>query len=77
MNKQEFLTHFETLLEEDAETIASDKSLAELDAWDSLAVISFIAFIDERFEITLSPEKIYQAKTVSDLIVLLGDNITD
>jgi len=75
MTKQDFLTQLEDVLEADGGTITGAELLAELDGWDSLAVVSFIARIDELFDVTLSPEKIARSKSVSDLIALLGDKI--
>lgn len=76
MTKQEFLGHFEEVLEAEAGSIKENQALADLDGWDSLAKMSFIAMIDDEFGVTLLPDKIAEAKTVQDLIALLGENIT-
>jgi len=75
MTKEEFLNVIEEVAEIEEGTLTGDESLSDLDTWDSLAVVSFIAMIDEKLEITLSPEKISQAKTVKDLMAMLGGNI--
>ena len=77
MTKQEFLAHLEDVLEADAGTVNSDNALMDLEGWDSLAVMVFIAMVDEKFGTNLSPQKIAEAKTVQDLITLLGDKITN
>jgi acyl carrier protein len=38
-------------------------------------MISFIAMVDEKFELTLNPKQITACPTVNDLAVLLGDKI--
>ena len=75
MTKQEFLMRFEDILEMEAGSLKGDEPLASLDGWDSLAVVTFIAMVDENIEMALSPAKIAQSRTVADLITLLGDKI--
>jgi acyl carrier protein len=76
MTKQEFLRELEDVLEADAESIKGDETLADLGSWDSLAVMSFIAMVDENYGVTLAASKLAAAKSVGDLIALLGDNIS-
>jgi acyl carrier protein len=76
MTKQDFLKRFEDILELDAGSLKGDEPLMSLDGWDSLAVVTFIAMVDENFETALSPAKIAKSQTVADLISLLGDKIT-
>lgn len=76
MTKQEFITLFEDILEYEPGTLIGDEETEALDGWDSLAHVSFIAMVDENFEVTLSPQKIADAKSIPELIALLGDKIT-
>jgi acyl carrier protein len=46
--------------------------LENLVAWDSLAVIGFIAVVDENYGINVSPSGIKLAKTIDDLFALLN-----
>lgn len=75
MKVEEFFALLEEIIEADPGTINGAEKLKDLDGWDSLAIVSFIAMVDERFEITLSPRKIADSKLISDLVTLLGDNI--
>lgn len=77
MTKQQFLRHFEEVLEAGACSMNEEQALSDLDGWDSLAKMSFIAILDEHFSVTIPPEKIGEANTIKDLILLLGDEITD
>lgn len=77
MTKQEFMKNFEDLLGVNPFTIKEDQTLADLDEWDSLAVIGFIAMTDEHFGVSLSPQEIVEANTVHDLIELIGGRISD
>lgn len=77
MTKQEFLALFEEVVEEPAGTVTGSERLREdLAGWNSLAILSFIAMVDDHFGISLSPSKITAAKTVDDLIGLLGDRVS-
>lgn len=67
MNKEEKLLEIiAEILEIDDVTLATD-----LDPWDSLAMISFIAEAGEAFECAISPEILREAKIVSDLMKII------
>ncbi|SHH77217.1 acyl carrier protein [Desulfofustis glycolicus] len=76
MKKVEFLAAFEEVLEADPDTITESQKLADLDGWDSLTIMAFIAMVDEKFGMNIPPPEIVNAKTVGDLVVLLGDSIS-
>jgi len=75
MTKQEFLSLFEEILEAAPGTLKGDEPLPGMEGWDSLAVVSLIAMVDEQAGLTLSPKDIAKAASVADLISLLGDKI--
>lgn len=76
MKKSEFVEMIEQIVEADEGTLSGSESLRELDGWDSLAVIQFIARVDENFGITLTPKRLVECKTIDDLAGLLGDRIS-
>lgn len=68
MTKTDFLVEIANILEEsDPGVLTGKERLAELPAWDSLAVLSFMALARERFHIALSPKDILGCTTVEDL----------
>jgi acyl carrier protein len=75
MTRKEFLAHFDELIQENVGSTQGIEKLGELEAWDSLAVMGFIALVDEQFGITVSAQKVADAQTVDDLVGLLGDKI--
>ncbi len=75
MNKREFLSLLEEVIEADPGTIKGTETLEDL-GWDSLSVLGFIAAIDERFGFDISPKELNKCKTVDDLMALLGDRVT-
>ena len=77
MTKTEFLALMEDLIEVDPGTLARVESLGELEGWDSLAVISMIAMVDEHFGVELAGERIAQCRTVGDLVGLVDRYLND
>lgn len=75
MNKIQFLKAFNELLELEPDTIKGDEVLVSINSWDSLAVLGLIALVDQKFGLVLSPTEINNAKTVNDLVGLLGDRV--
>ena len=65
----------EEIIEADPDTLTGEELIEDLENWDSLAVVNFIALVDENFGITLSPEKIMNSKTVNELVSLLDGYI--
>jgi acyl carrier protein len=51
--------------------ITGAEELNSIDDWDSLKLLSFIAFADEKFGRQLTISEIKKCKTVSDLYSLL------
>ena len=67
---------FDELLELEPGTAKGPETLDSFEGWNSLAVISLMALVDERFGLTLQPRRIAECQTVADLMGLLGDRIT-
>lgn len=76
MNKKEILMMLDELIETDPGTLTGDEVLKELEGWDSLAAIEFLALVDEHLGIAVSPKQIATSKTVNDVLALLGDHLT-
>jgi acyl carrier protein len=41
--------------------------LSEPEAWDSLALLNFMALVDQHLQITLSPGELLRVETVNDI----------
>jgi acyl carrier protein len=65
------------LLENDPGTLKGEENLGSLRGWDSLAVIGFIALLDQHFGVSVPSRKILECKTVADLAGLVGQGITE
>lgn len=66
MQRAEFITLIEEILEVDPGTVGVDDSLVDLD-WDSLCNLSLMSEIDVRTGGTLAADDLAAAKTVGDL----------
>jgi acyl carrier protein len=63
------------IIEAEPGTLRGPEELGDVDGWDSVAVMGFIALVDEQFETTLSPKRIAACKTINDLVDLIDDQI--
>jgi acyl carrier protein len=73
MNKKEFMSELEIILDVDEDTLTGSEFLEELEDWDSLAVVSFIGMVDEKLGITLEVEKIVACQTIDHLVAIVSD----
>lgn len=70
MERPQFLLLLDELLELNPGTLRGEEPLDDLSAWNSLALIGFMAVVNEQFGVVASPKKIAECKTVSDLVTL-------
>jgi acyl carrier protein len=75
MTMDEFLGHFGDLLEMPAGQLRAEDKLADLDEWNSMAMVGFIAFADAELGKTLSPRLFATCSTVGDLAKLAGVSV--
>jgi acyl carrier protein len=74
MDKNIFYKRLDEMLEVAPGTIQGSVELAGLEAWDSLAVMSFIAMIDSQYQISLPAVAIIACRTVDDLATLVEED---
>jgi acyl carrier protein len=77
MTKKDFFLLLDNLFELEPGTVTGVEALDSLGAWDSLAIISFMALADEHFGMNLQATQLAECRTVPDLVDLLGDRITE
>lgn len=75
MNKQEFLNRIADVLELPAGSLTGEEQLEALEPWDSMAVLAFIAMVDETLGMQVPAAALAQCKSVADLIGLVGDKV--
>ena len=71
----EFYKGMSEILEIDENQISGDLILGSGDAaWDSLAIVSTIALIDELYSKTLDGKKLTDCETISDIEKLISNS---
>ena len=53
------------------ETLTPETELSSLVEWDSIALISFIAMMDDEFEKVVKGTEVKEKKTVADLMAMM------
>ena len=72
MDRDQFLVRMDELLELPSGSLKGPEQLEDLEGWDSLAVLSFIAMMDETYGVTVATKQIVACKTVDELAALAG-----
>ena len=70
MTEQEKMEELVDVLEMDLGEFDRDTVLEEVETWDSVAVLSFIAFMNEKFD-KIHASEIAVCKTVGDLMDMM------
>ena len=71
------MKNFESSISEilEVNTIDLNDELESFDAWDSLTVLSIIAFCDSEYNVSLSAEEIKNSITINGLMELIKNKI--
>ena len=67
----EVLAWIAEIFEEPLENIRPEMKKEEIEAWDSLGVLTLMASLDETYEILLTEEEILELKSIEDVVNLL------
>jgi len=70
VTKEAFLLALDEILELPPGTLRGPENIEDLENWNSLAVISFMAMVDENFGVKMTPREIGVAETVDQLFSL-------
>ncbi|MDR2236256.1 MAG: phosphopantetheine-binding protein [Chryseobacterium sp.] len=77
MKTSVFLEKLQEELEED-ETLTLDTNLKQLESYDSISLLSVIAFVDENFNKKMDTKQFKDVEKVSDLVAIIGkENFED
>ena len=71
MNTQDFLLKLQEELEEEV-TLKPETNLKSLESYDSLALLTIIAFVDENFNKKVEAKHFKDIKTIDDLMMVIG-----
>lgn len=71
MTKEEFLTEMLEVLQRD-EPIDMGTPLADIDEWDSLAIMGTAAFLNHHFSVHLGMDEFKKLSTIGDIAKAAG-----
>ncbi|MGE8555230.1 MAG: hypothetical protein ACN6OB_15025 [Chryseobacterium jejuense] len=71
MKTSVFLEKLQVELDE-KQTLSQETRLKDLENYDSISLLSVIAFVDENFNQQLDPDLFKNMETVSDLMNIIG-----
>ena len=71
MTQEKKLALLEDMMELEPGSLTPETELEELEEWDSIALLSFIALMDEEFGKTVTGGSLREMKTVSDLLAVM------
>lgn len=71
MNQEIKLSLLENIMDLDEGTLTADTVLADLDEWDSLSVLSFVALMDEQFSKNIAGKDALACNTVGELMAMM------
>ena len=58
-------------------TLTGAEKLTQVEGWDSLSTMEFIAMASKHFGLALSGNQVVGCQTVDELLALLGPSVTD
>ena len=61
----------EEMMELEAGTLTPETVLNDIEEWDSIALISFIALMDDEYDKVVKGSVVKEQKTVADLMALM------
>jgi len=67
MTRPEFYSELEKLLGLEAGSVQGEEPLSGMAGWDSMAILLFIALVDEKLGEVASPAAVIKCRTVADL----------
>lgn len=75
MNKAAFFKELEGILEAPAGSVKEGAVLKEVGTWDSMSILSFIAFADEQLGLEVVAEDLAACVTAEHLVALCAAKI--
>lgn len=74
MKKNEFVSQLAEYCEFEDQELTIDTAFKSIEGYDSLAIMSMIAFIDENFNMKFTALQLQNLTDFKSLIILIGEN---
>lgn len=74
MNAQEFIKKFAEAIDVEATKLSMESEFRTLEEWDSVAYLSFIAMLDEEYNMQIEMSKFKELKTLAAVVEYIENN---
>jgi acyl carrier protein len=71
MTRNEALIWLAELFEEPADNVRPDTALDAIPTWDSLGVLTLLAGLSDRFDVTVEVDELGKLATINDILAVL------
>lgn len=71
MTNEQKLAMLEEMMELDEGVLSENTDLSNLDEWDSLSLLSFMALMDDEFGKSVTGKEVRECKIVKDLLDMM------
>lgn len=76
MQIQDFISKFEAELADSIPgSVKPETVYKQLDSWNSMQALIFIAMVDSEYSVTLTADNLHDCKTIADLFALVQNKI--
>jgi acyl carrier protein len=75
MTRDRALRLLEETLDLAPHSLTGVEKLADLQAWDSLSTLAFIAMVDQELGLPLPGDRVVRCQTVDDLLILMTQSV--
>lgn len=72
VDSQKFLEQFKEVLEIENREIGLDDAFRDLEEWDSLALLSVIAMIDDEYDVIIKGNQFKELQTLDQVIAFIN-----
>ena len=72
MTREDCLETVADILELESKELKDEMVLEDIDTWDSIAVLSVISIMNEKYDQYPTARQIHENKTIGDLVTFLG-----
>lgn len=72
VDSQKFLEQFKEVLEIENREIGLDDAFREFEEWDSLALLSVIAMIDDEYDVIIKGNQFKELQTLNQVIAFIN-----
>jgi acyl carrier protein len=75
VDSQKFLEQFKEVLEIENREIGLDDAFREFEEWDSLALLSVIAMIDDEYDVIIKGNQFKELQTLNQVIAYINSQV--